>query len=192
MKPCLSTRRVIILAGIITGTNMIGLSAGATGENPRGELSLTSVQHVDLARYTGTWYEIAKIPNRFQKQCGSNTTATYILRPDGRLDVVNRCRKKDGEMVEARGLAKVVDLQTNAKLKVSFVSFLGVRPFWGDYWILGLDENYQWVIVGSPGRKYGWILSRTPKLEPVVLERIYALLREQEYDPDDFEMSPQN
>ena len=88
-------------------------------------------------------------------------------------------------------MAKVVDKNTNAKLEVSFVSFLGIRPFWGDYWIIGLDENYQWAVVGTPSRKYGWILSRTPKLPDDTIEEIFSLLKSQNYNPADFEMSKQ-
>lgn len=105
---------------------------------------MTTGDFVDLGRYTGLWYEIAKIPNRFQKQCVRGTTAEYTLRDDGKITVVNRCFKEDGSLDEAQGVAKIEDTQTNAKLKVSFVSFLGWRPFWGDYWVPGWDgeENF--------------------------------------------------
>jgi len=91
---------------------------------------------------------------------------------------------------EARGVAKVVDPATHAKLKVSFVSFLGIRPFWGDYWILDLDPDYRWVVVGTRDRKYGWILARAPELAPDVLEAIRGRIRAQGYDPDAFAPSP--
>jgi len=112
-----------------------------------------TVKKVDLQRYTGTWYEIARIPNRFQSQCVKNVTATYSLREDGKIDVVNRCVEEDGSVDEAEGLAQVVDKDSFSKLEVSFVSFLGIRPFWGDYWILGLDTNYKYAVVGDPSRK---------------------------------------
>jgi apolipoprotein D and lipocalin family protein len=88
-------------------------------------------------------------------------------------------------------LAKVVEKNTNAKLEVSFVSFLGIRPFLGDYWIIGLDENYQWAVVGTPSRKYGWVLSRSFSLSEDTMTEIFSLLKSQNYNPADFEMSKQ-
>jgi apolipoprotein D and lipocalin family protein len=160
-------------------------SAGSDDVRP-----VTTVAAVDLGRYVGLWHEVARIPNRFQKQCMRGTTAEYTLRPDGRLDVVNRCFKKDGKLDEAKGLAKVEDTASNAKLKVSFVSFLGWRPFWGDYWIIGLDEEYRWAIVGAPNLKYGWILARAPRLDDETLERIFVVLERNGYSRDAFRMSP--
>lgn len=150
-----------------------------------------TVNSVDLEKYAGLWYEIAKIPNRFQKQCVSSTTAQYILRNDGRIDVVNSCLRANGSIDRAEGIARVVDTKTNAKLEVSFFSILGWRPFWGDYWILELDEDYQWVIVGTPNRKYGWILSRTPHPNKDILENLFQLLKKHGYNPADFEISKQ-
>lgn len=145
------------------------------------------VGHVDIARYLGTWYEIRKIPNRFQSGCAGNTTATYSLRADGRLNVINRCLTKDGTWDEADGIARVVDPVSNAKLEVSFVQVFGWNLFWGDYWIVDLAPDYSYVIVGHPERRYGWILSRTPTLAVDLDPR----LRELDYDPADFAISPQ-
>ncbi|MBN2355968.1 lipocalin family protein [candidate division KSB1 bacterium] len=150
---------------------------------------LQTVSSVDLKRYTGLWYEVAKIPNSFQRQCACGTTAEYQLRDDGRLTVINSCVKKDGSVSRASGIARVIDDQTRAKLKVSFVSILGIRLFWGDYWIIGLDADYDWAIVGTPSRKYGWILSRSAQLSDTVLDSIYTLLGENGYDPTDFVMT---
>ena len=150
---------------------------------------LITVNQVDLNKYTGLWYEIAKIPNSFQDQCAYGTTAEYKLLEDGEIQVINKCYKSDGEADVAEGLAKVVDKKTNSKLEVSFFSIFGFRPFWGDYWIIGLDDNYQWAVVGSPNRKYGWILSRTPLLPDDTMQKIFALLKSQNYNPDTFEMS---
>jgi len=161
----------------------------ATGESLPAPVP---VARVDLERYTGLWYEIAKIPNRFQKQCAGGTTASYTLRADGKIDVVNRCRNHDGDMTEARGVAEIVDKETRARLRVSFVSFLGFRPFWGDYWILALGESYEYAFVGTPDRKYGWILSRTPTLPPQTIQTIFDAVRAQGYDPDRFQASPQD
>lgn len=142
-----------------------------------------TVDSVDLARYMGTWYEIAKIPNSFQSKCAMNTTATYTLLGDGEVEVVNRCVESDGSVNVAEGVAKVVDEKTNAKLKVSFVSILGVRLFWGDYWIIGLSKDYRYAVVGTPTRKYGWILSRSPELSSEDMDVINRILRTQGYDP---------
>jgi len=152
---------------------------------------LVTVNKVDLNKYTGLWYEVAKIPNSFQDQCAYGTTAEYKIDQDGDIIVTNSCYDDEGKLDVAEGLAKVVDKNTNAKLEVSFVSFLGIRPFWGDYWIIGLDENYQWAIVGTPGRKYGWVLSRTPSLPESTMQTIFEMLKSQHYNPDDFEISEQ-
>ena len=149
------------------------------------------VNTVDLTKYAGLWYEIAKIPNRFQRKCTSNTTATYTIRDDGRIDVLNQCTKQDNSVIQAKGIAKIVDSQSNAKLKVSFVRLLGISLFWGDYWIIGLDENYQYAIVGTPSRKYGWILSREPRITDEQRDEIYAILEKQGYDSQDFKVTEQ-
>lgn len=161
-----------------------GCGAGVPGP-PR------TVEQVDLERYAGRWYEIASIPNRFQDQCAGNTTAEYTPRGDGRIGVVNRCLKANGEADEVRGLARVVEPRTNAKLEVSFVSLFGWHLFWGDYWILALDPDYRWSVVGHPERRYGWILSRTPSLPAETRSRLDDLLSERGYDPRRFVDTPQ-
>jgi len=151
----------------------------------------TTVKYVDLKKYVGLWYEVAKIPNSFQDQCIKNTTAKYTLNEDGEIKVTNSCIDENGEVDDASGVVRVVDKKSNAKLEVSFVSFLGWRPFWGDYWIIGLDENYQWAIVGTPNRKYGWVLSRTPNLDNTTTDKIFGIIKDQGYDPKKFEISKQ-
>jgi apolipoprotein D and lipocalin family protein len=151
----------------------------------------TTVKYVDLKKYVGLWYEVAKIPNSFQDQCVKNTTAKYTFTKDGEIYVTNSCIDKSGELDAADGVVRAVDKKTNAKLEVSFVSFFGWRPFWGDYWIIGLDENYQWAIVGTPNRKYGWVLSRTPQLNQETLDKIFQILKDQGYNKKDFEISKQ-
>lgn len=150
-----------------------------------------TVKYVDLKKYAGLWYEIAKIPNSFQKQCVKGTTAKYILTEDGEIKVINSCIDGDGEVDKADGLARIVDKKSNAKLEVSFFSIFGWRPIWGDYWIIGLDENYQWAIVGTPSRKYGWILSRAPKLDEATMNKIFEIIKDQGYNPKNFEISKQ-
>jgi apolipoprotein D and lipocalin family protein len=148
-----------------------------------------TVQKVDLNKYAGLWYEIAKIPNRFQKHCVSGTTAEYRLKDDGKIEVINSCIDEDGQIDKADGIARIVDSKSNAKLEVSFFSILGWRPFWGDYWIIGLDEDYKWVVVGTPDRKYGWVLSRTPQLDQETMNLVYQILIDQGYDPKDFDLT---
>lgn len=113
-------------------------------------------KRVDLQLYLGRWFEIARYEQSFQKGC-EGVTADYALRTDGSIDVVNRCRKPDGKLSEARGRAKIVDSASNAKLKVSFFG-----PFYGDYWVLDHDDDYRWAIVGEPSGRYLWILNREP------------------------------
>ncbi|MFO7527061.1 MAG: lipocalin family protein [Ignavibacteriaceae bacterium] len=145
-----------------------------------------TVKMVDLDKYTGLWYEISKIPNRFQKHCVSGTTAEYKLMEDGRIEVINSCIDDEGERDAADGVARVVDKNSNAKLEVSFFSILGWRPFWGDYWIIGLDVDYKWAVIGTPDRKYGWVLSRTKELDAESLDTIQTILKEQGYNWNDF------
>lgn len=147
-------------AALLAAALFVFVGACAT----RQTAPLSTVESVDLDRYLGAWFEIALIPNRFQKVCVSDTQARYSL--DGEvLRVRNRCRKADGGIEEAVGVAKVVPSSGNAKLRVSFF-----RPFYGDYWILALDPDYRWVLIGEPGREYGWILSRSPQLDQASFE----------------------
>lgn len=137
-------------------------------EDEKGKSPLRVVEHVDLARYEGLWYEIARLPNRFEKKCVSDVTAEYTLTKPGRLKVVNSCRKKNGKMTKAEGVAKLADKDgPNSRLKVRFApSFLSFLPFvWGDYQIMELAPDYSYALVGDPKRKYLWILSRTPQMD---------------------------
>jgi apolipoprotein D and lipocalin family protein len=139
---------------------------------------LRTVPRVDLPRYLGTWYDIASFPQRFQLGC-TGTTATYSMRGDGEIAVLNRCRKGSltGKEDSALGRARVVDRTTNAKLEVSFF-----RPFWGAYWIIDLGANYEYAVVGHPSRDYLWILSRTPTMDRTVYDGILLRLREEGYE----------
>lgn len=145
-----------------------------------------TVPYVDIARYLGTWYEIAHIPNRFQKNCTRNTMAEYRLVEPGRIAVSNRCTRADGTVEQADGIARIVDPDSNSRLKVSFVRILGMNLFWGDYWILGLDPGYNYAIVGAPDRKYAWVLSRTPVMSVAEMAHVWSVVEEQGYDPEDF------
>ncbi|MRR07394.1 MAG: hypothetical protein EG828_10710 [Deltaproteobacteria bacterium] len=123
------------------------------------------------------WYEIARYPNNFQKDC-RKSSAFYSLREDGRVTVVNRCSRDSGKE-EAHATAKVVDSTTNARLKVSFF-----WPFYGDYWILALDDEYSYAVVGTPDRKYLWILSRTPEMEESLYNNLLLKIQEQGFEPN--------
>jgi apolipoprotein D and lipocalin family protein len=139
---------------------------------------LETVSKVELDRYMGTWHEIASFPQRFQKGCVASM-ATYSLRKDGKVDVLNQCRDKtlDGKIRNAKGKAKVVDKKTNAKLKVSFF-----WPFSGDYWIIDLGSHYDYAVVGHPKRTYLWILCRNRQMDPDAYEAILQRLKVQHYD----------
>lgn len=138
---------------------------------------LEVVPSVDLSRYVGQWYEIARLPNRFQKKCADSVTANYTLRSDDSIQVVNRCRKASGEFTTATGKAKIVDKKTNAKLKVTFF-----WPFYGKYWILDLGPNYEYAVVGEPGRDYLWILSRTPQIDEALYQQLLAKMQARGFD----------
>ncbi len=137
---------------------------------------LQAIPSLDVPRYMGRWYEIAKFPNRFQKQCAGDTTAEYQPLEGQQVRVINRCRRADGQVDEAIGLARQVDGAASAKLKVRFAPrWLSFLPMvWGDYWVVDLDRDYQLAAVSEPKREYLWILSRTPQVAP---ERYDALLQ---------------
>jgi len=151
--------------------------------------ALQTVPKVDLNRYLGTWYEIATIPQRFQKGC-TGVTATYSLRPDGKIDVLNQCYKDslNGKHKQVHGKAWVVDKETNAKLKVQFF-----WPFSGAYWVIELDSvGYQYAVVGHPNRNYLWILCRTPKMDEGLYGDLLRRLQEVHgYDLSNLKKTPQ-
>jgi apolipoprotein D and lipocalin family protein len=140
---------------------------------------LPVVPKVDLLRYSGTWYEIATIPSWFQRDCTAST-AEYVPQPDGTIQVINSCRvgAPDGPARSVEGRARVVDPATNAKLSVQFQ-----WPFSGDYWIVALDPEYRYAMVGHPSRDYLWILSRTPALPDATYAGLLDRARELGYDP---------
>ena len=146
---------------------------------------LAVVPGVDLSRYAGKWYEIAKYPNRFQRGC-VGATAEYSLSSDGkRVDVVNRCRDTgSGKERSVRGKARVVDPATNAKLSVTFF-----WPFSGDYWILALGEEYEYAVVGTPDRKYLWFLARTETIGDDLYGRLVDQAGARGFDPARIERS---
>lgn len=154
---------------------------------------LQTIESLTVPRYMGTWYEIAKFPNNFQKKCVSDTTATYQLRDDGRVKVVNRCRTANGDTDEAEAVARQLGGATSPKLKVRFApAFLSFIPMvWGDYWVVDLDGQYQLSAVSEPKREYLWILSRTPQVEPAVYDGLLARLALQGLDVSRLVRTPQ-
>ena len=174
-------RKTSARSWIIRGSILIGilLLFSAATSSAKGQPPLEVVDFVDLKRYVGRWYEIASYPAWFQKGC-TRSMAEYILLPDGKIRVINSCRKGslEGQLKQSKGKAEVVDTKTNAKLKVWFF-----WPFKGNYWIIDLDPNYQWAVVGEPRRKYLWILSRRPTMAEELYRDILSRLPEKGYDP---------
>lgn len=145
---------------------------------------LQSVASLDVPRYMGTWYEIAKYPNWFQNKCVSHTQATYTLQTHGQVQVLNRCKTDQGEWREALGAARQIGGPTSSQLKVRFApEWLSFIPMvWGDYWVIDLDPDYQWVVVSEPRREYLWILSRTPKMSTATYQTLLGTLARKGFD----------
>ena len=139
---------------------LMAASLGATAE----PLPNRPVPALDLVRYAGTWHEIAHLPLFFQRQCLDTITATYTPREDGTIHVRNACRTAKG-MDASDGVARRVDASSGA-LKVRFApGWLAWLPMvWADYWVIELDPDYRWAVIGSPSRKYLWVLSREPSM----------------------------
>ena len=159
------------------------LALHAPAEEPA---PVRTVPEVDIQRYLGSWYEIAAFPMFFQRQCIADTQARYDLDEKGGIRVHNQCTTSSG-IDKAEGWAKVVDGSGNAKLRVSFF-----WPFWGDYWILALQPDYQWALVGSPTRKYLWLLSRTPSLPAEELQKALEAAKAQQFDISQLRYTPQS
>lgn len=164
---------------------LVGMVTSQLTAQGKTDRPLEVVAGVDIERYMGTWYEVARLPNRFQDDCIADVSATYTLLDGGQIEVLNQCRKKNGEMSQARGRARrASDDGPNTKLKVRFApAILSFLPFvWGNYWIIDLDPDYRYAVVGEPDRKYFWILSRTPTMDEEVLQAITHRATEQGYD----------
>lgn len=154
---------------------------------------LQPIASLTVPRYMGVWYEIARFPNDFQKKCVGDTTATYHLQEDGRVQVVNRCRIADGKIDVADGVARQLGGATSPKLKVRFApAFLSFVPMvWGDYWVIDLDDNYQLSAVSEPKRENLWILSRTPQADPADYAALLTRLTAQGLDVSRLIRTPQ-
>jgi apolipoprotein D and lipocalin family protein len=169
MKPLLTLILSLALIGCASAPPQSGSGA-----------PLQTVARVDLARYAGTWHEIARTPFAIQDRCARDTTASYQPLDAGRIGVLNRCVLPDGREFSADGTAWVVDSATNARLEVSFLpAWLRWLPVGrGDYWILELAPDYSWVVIGEPRRRYAWILARTTALpEPTYRDLLQRLAR---------------
>ncbi len=152
------------------------------------------VPSIDLQRYVGTWHEIARFPNTFQRKCAGDVTATYTLLEDGTIKVVNRCRQADGETTEAVGkVRRMSDDEPNSKLEVRFApAILSFLPFvWGKYWVIDLAADYSYVVVGEPSREYLWILARSPSLDAATYAGILERITRQGYDTSRLTQTPQ-
>ncbi len=161
----------------------VGWASGDSGPGP-----VRTVDSVDLVKYMGTWYEIAAFPQRFQKGCHCSV-AEYTMTDKGYVRVVNSCRRKgpDGKLTRAKAKAFVVPGSGNAKLKVQFF-----WPFRGNYWIIDLDKDYVWAVVGDPSRKYLWILSRTPTMDAGLYAEIVARTAGQGFDTSKLKLADQS
>ncbi len=162
---------------------LIGLGPSqATAQ--QADQAVQTIASLDVPRYLGTWYEIAKFPNWFQKKCVSNTKAVYTAKPDGNLRVLNSCKTAGGETSEAEGLARQIGAKDSPKLEVRFApEWLSFLPLvWGDYWVIDLDSQYQVAAVSDPRREYLWVLSRTPQMDPKVYADLLQRLKQQQFD----------
>ncbi len=171
------------------------LSCATSQANP-----LETINELDIVEYMGDWHQVALIPNKFQKNCYSNTMASYSLLPENKkgithIEVNNSCFKKNGDFQSGLGKARVnPKFDSTAKLQVAFANILG-KTLWftaGDYWVLDIGEDYEYVVVGEPKRKLGWILARSMSLSKEKLQEIKDLLYKQGYNPCDFIMSRNN
>ena len=154
---------------------------------------VTPIASLNVARYMGTWYEIAKYPNFFQRKCASNTVAEYSTQPDGTVRVFNRCTQDNGKVIDALGQARQIGNATSPKLEVRFApAWLSFLPFvWGNYWVIDIDPEYQLVAVSEPKREYLWILSRTPEVDGKAYEGLLARLVKSGFDMGKLERSKQ-
>ena len=172
---------------------LAGLPAYSQSGSQASDLPVRMIASLDVPKYLGTWYEIAKFPNWFQKKCVGNTKAVYSMRADSNLKVLNSCKNADGVVSEAEGTARQIGAQDSPKLEVRFApAWLSFLPMvWGDYWVIDLDPQYQVAAVSDPKREYLWVLSRTPQLDKKVYEDLLQRLQAQQFDVRKLEITPQ-
>jgi apolipoprotein D and lipocalin family protein len=168
----------------ITGLLLIFGALSIKAEKQKRE-PLRVVPAVDLARYAGLWYEVARLPNRFEKKCASDVTAQYEGLGSSRLKVINQCRQRDGRLTKAVGEARIASKDgSNSRLKVRFApGFLSFLPFvWGDYQIIELAPDYSYALVGDESRNYLWLLSRTPQMDEATYRKLADAAAAQGFD----------
>ncbi|QLC73451.1 lipocalin family protein [Pseudomonas sp. LPB0260] len=169
----------------LLGLLMVALLAGCANLGT-GPVPPQTVERVDLQRYQGTWYELARLPMFFQRNC-AQSEAHYGLQADGSLQVVNRCRSREGEWQQVEGVAVPQVAGDTDKLWVRFDNwFSRLLPGMakGEYWVLYLDDAYQTALVGHPDRDYLWLLARSPQVDPALRDKLLQVAREQGYDTD--------
>lgn len=177
-RPQRTTSTFAVAGALLAMTLWAGAAHPAQAADPvAAKTPLPTVPHLDLQRYSGTWYEIARLPNMFQKRCASDVVARYGPLPDGRVSVLNRCLTADGQMVEANAVARRVvhpgEAEDVGRLEVRFApAWLSWLPMvWGDYWVIELTDDYSTALVGTPNREYLWLLSRQPTLDATEVSR---------------------
>ncbi len=196
--PTSKTRRYIHLGLIVGLLGFLGVPTWAQTQPTPTPPPLATVPFIDVERYQGVWYQVALIPNRFQKQCVSHTQATYKLLSNGHIEVTNACRNASGAMEQVVGEArraqkygaKLANGQlTPPMLQVRFApSWVAALPFmgervWGDYWVIQLANDYRYAVVGDPTRAFLWLLGRSPQLAAADRATINSRLVEQGYNP---------
>jgi apolipoprotein D and lipocalin family protein len=186
----LPVSRLALIALGLLGATMTVLAAA---RDRHAQSDLAAIDSLDVPRYLGAWYEIAKYPNRFQKQCDGFTTAHYSLQPVRSIQVINRCRRADGRYDEAVGTARQLGPADSPKLQVRFApGWLSFLPMvWGDYWVIDLDPDYQLAAVSEPKREYLWILSRTPTVPRLAMAGLLDRLSRQGFDINKLEATKQ-
>jgi len=182
--------KILILLPIL----FLSLNCAHADVAKEGVQPMKTVEHVDLQRYSGKWFEIAKYPNRFQRKC-TEAVAEYTPQANGKIEVHNTCKKiKDGQLKDILGVATVKDTATNAKLSVTFLPgwlrWTGIGA--GKYWVIDLEPNYEYAVVSEPKREYLWILSRTPSLKSATYSAIMEKIVAQGLDPSRLEFSREN
>ncbi len=181
-------RSSLVILIFILGLNSIACSESS---KRKSDHSLQTVSAVEINRYLGVWYEIARFPFSVQKNCYA-TSATYELKPNGEISVLNQCHRDsiDGKISKAVGKAWIVDSDTNAKLKVSFNFFMGLFGG-GDYWIIRLAPDYSHAVISEPKGRYLWILSRTRKMDEKLFAQIVNDLKSDGFQTEYLEKTPQ-
>lgn len=182
----LNNKRALLGFAVLTAVLAVPMTAAlpANAQSPAPLAPLATVPGVDLDRYMGRWYELARFPNRFQSDCIGPATADYQLRPGGTVQVTNRCPQAGGKTDEAIGEARRIGPAGSAKLEVRFAPvWLSWLPFvWGDYWVIDIDPAYQLAAVSEPNREYLWVLARQPQVDAAAWDALMSRLREKGFD----------